>query len=197
MCSADSSERAVHPHSRGEHSASPSAVRLRNGSSPLARGTPSNSLACSTWWRFIPTRAGNTARRRLIVSPAPVHPHSRGEHPLFLESLQPSVGSSPLARGTLLLARRHPVPHRFIPTRAGNTTTRLFRRLFPPVHPHSRGEHFSTRSSDRFMIGSSPLARGTLDTPDGSWDGYRFIPTRAGNTKLVGAMVRNLSVHPH
>ena len=59
-----SARSAVHPRSRGEHSDALPPSTLRNGSSPLARGTPASVVAVGHDYRFIPARAGNTSCAR-------------------------------------------------------------------------------------------------------------------------------------
>ena len=94
---------AVHPRSRGEHvhgRPDPAGVRRfiparagntstgaptpqeYDGSSPLARGTPTPSLPGGFVERFIPARAGNTQLDTRSERIDAVHPRSRGEHSL-------------------------------------------------------------------------------------------------------------------
>ena len=79
--------RPVHPHSRGEHASRTESAILLAGSSPLAWGTRAGHFQLVGGRRFIPTRVGNTCRRRFSRHDRTVHPHSRGEHssssPLF------------------------------------------------------------------------------------------------------------------
>ncbi len=72
-----------------------------------------------------------------------------------------AAGSSPLARGTRVMAKYKVECQRFIPTRAGNTGHRHGLGSRGPVHPHSRGEHVSADDVMSTEFGSSPLARGT------------------------------------
>ena len=114
---------AVHPRSRGEHVAR----RVRPvdvpGSSPLARGTrPTRSCRTRTG-RFIPARAGNTAWLALADTAKTVHPRSRGEHVVLDHAQNLETGSSPLARGTRRRERLQRLRQRFIPARAGNTSS--------------------------------------------------------------------------
>ena len=64
------------------------------------------------------------------------------------------------------------------------------------VHPRSRGEHVKSVCRAISISGSSPLARGTLR----EWERLdrirRFIPARAGNTKVYCGCCRNRAVHP-
>ncbi len=111
--------------------------------------------------------------------------------------LRPSIGSSPLARGT-----RHPTNlrlsgRRFIPTRAGNTSGDGSGIGLTSVHPHSRGEHMPHSARPWPYIGSSPLARGTRCATTALCACLRFIPTRAGNTYSTVNRFGFPAVHPH
>ena len=114
----------------------------------------------------------------------------------MLEELATGSGSSPLARGTppaFAVARRS---GRFIPARAGNTTTGRGSPRGTTVHPRSRGEHSPTSCGIRSSSGSSPLARGTPRSGLGGQPLIRFIPARAGNTGVRIASARSRPVHP-
>ena len=71
---------SVHPRSRGEHLLSAWPDPPEDGSSPLARGTRIRPAVRLDRDRFIPARAGNTARRSVSRQCQAVHPRSRGEH---------------------------------------------------------------------------------------------------------------------
>ena len=173
---------AVHPRSRGEHLHQASAAPDQPGSSPLARGTPPRDERRLHPPRFIPARAGNTPATGATLAGRPVHPRSRGEHGCRAGHTPRMSGSSPLARGTLVLPGAGPAARRFIPARAGNTTPppRGMRRQ--AVHPRSRGEHLRATPRQRTGAGSSPLARGTRRVNLHLRQCHRFIPARAGNT---------------
>ena len=70
----------VHPRSRGEHLYDDLDDGVKDGSSPLARGTHTMPRRDLVVIRFIPARAGNTAAPRFRAGRSPVHPRSRGEH---------------------------------------------------------------------------------------------------------------------
>ena len=107
-----------------------------------------------------------------------------------------SNGSSPLARGTHLEGSMRNSAVRFIPARAGNTSSTSCIRASSPVHPRSRGEHLAARFFARCLRGSSPLARGTHHRPRARRGARRFIPARAGNTCTRATAWYPLSVHP-
>ena len=175
-CSPAISASPVHPRSRGEHSSPIARMRQSAGSSPLARGTPIYPGISRIPIRFIPARAGNTRRRTRPTPRRPVHPRSRGEHVLHAAVRFQPVGSSPLARGTLVVLIREDDGGRFIPARAGNTSEAQAALLLLP--------------------GSSPLARGTQGPPLPDPTPVRFIPARAGNTSSICVRWWYTSVHP-
>ena len=188
---------AVHPHSRGEHRGDKDRPPSNPGSSPLARGTLRVQRDERRFQRFIPTRAGNTRQPPSVATVWPVHPHSRGEHPLITVIGIRIAGSSPLARGTRSVRFSTERTGRFIPTRAGNTRHGRSRLPNHPVHPHSRGEHSAAPQLIDYATGSSPLARGTRVERRPVGELLRFIPTRAGNTCWQSAAGCGPSVHPH
>ena len=188
--------RPVHPRSRGEHPSGAGRAGPGFGSSPLARGTRPWRLCEDQARRFIPARAGNTSRRSCPPPASTVHPRSRGEHAQDHTFRDPVVGSSPLARGTRHRSSRRSPPVRFIPARAGNTRWRGRCPRTAPVHPRSRGEHFSDRDVEMVTVGSSPLARGTPRWSNPRDCRERFIPARAGNTSGAAACGGWWTVHP-
>ena len=131
----------VHPRSRGEHYPVGGPWLHLGGSSPLARGTRDRAGASGARARFIPARAGNTSGAATTRSAAPVHPRSRGEHPVARIAALDTGGSSPLARGTPLSRVLTFLRLRFIPARAGNTGGFGAPAPCHTVHPRSRGEH--------------------------------------------------------
>ena len=175
---------SVHPRPRGEHGPTGSRMWRKFGSSPPARGTRRRLAGPRHLQRFIPARAGNTsASMRSLAIPA-VHPRPRREHGFPSSRAGVAVGSSPPARGTLAQRLGVVTFVRFIPARAGNTSPRWSARLPTTVHPRPRGEHASCAVSTWAKPGSSPPARGTLACVLVSYHMVRFIPARAGNTKM-------------
>ena len=173
---------AVHPRWRGEHEDNQKREEsefrfipagagntsnfilnffIKNGSSPLARGTQHRSNTMHHLGRFIPAGAGNTVPLCGTGVAYPVHPRWRGEHWGRASARLYHCGSSPLARGTRLQQPIQQQPIRFIPAGAGNTTSRAAPRLVAAVHPRWRGEHYQHQKRKKVPDGSSPLARGT------------------------------------
>ena len=152
----------AHPRSRGEHGRTIPHRVQGEGSSPLARGTPVPATDGLTEGGLIPARAGNTLHNLYLVMVPWAHPRSRGEHVPAVRFKLTGPGSSPLARGTLVLFLPLGFPIGLIPARAGNTAGTLTRVAALGAHPRSRGEHRLVPYCMGLHLGSSPLARGTL-----------------------------------
>ncbi len=187
---------SVYPRSRGEHSVASSTSNVRDGLSPLARGTRSHLRYLPGCCRFIPARAGNTAGRLGRHSARTVYPRSRGEHALSPAARFAAFGLSPLARGTRQLDRNFLRHLRFIPARAGNTAFPGSRTRPIAVYPRSRGEHNQIKRGLVTSLGLSPLARGTLNQVNSGRRKERFIPARAGNTRQDRCYFRHWPVYP-
>ncbi len=71
-------------------------------------------------------------------------------------------GLSPLTRGTHMNVGSDRVFTRFIPAGAGNTCFRKSMDYCYSVYPRWRGEHGRTEYKAVYLLGLSPLARGTL-----------------------------------
>ena len=104
------------------------------------------------------------------------HPRSRGEHSL----------SPPLCFRLAGL----------IPARAGNTETERPKQPRRRAHPRSRGEHMRIIYAAFPVVGSSPLARGTLDSRSAWPGGAGLIPARAGNTFPIAQCGGRGRAHP-
>ena len=181
---------------RGEHSLPRGDPRRCGGSSPHARGTPSNPNQVPEAERFIPACAGNTPPRCWSSQSRTVHPRMRGEHQRKDTAGLIWTGSSPHARGTREIFQSHFAQIRFIPACAGNTSPLISYAAAITVHPRMRGEHRTSRRSLCRWSGSSPHARGT---PLGDTDGVprsRFIPACAGNTLGSSHGPPVVPVHP-
>ena len=94
-----------------------------------------------------------------------------------------TAGSSPLARGLLVVCAVLLDELRIIPARAGFTAVLRTGTASSEDHPRSRGVYSQELSAKVGAFGSSPLARGLLFY---SWEyerDIRIIPARAGFTR--------------
>ena len=130
------------------------------GSSPLARGLPTENWNQLADARIIPARAGFTYRRVPGGSSRRDHPRSRGVYGPAHAAGGGGHGSSPLARGLLLLPHIAEHGRRIIPARAGFTAASSWAALAAPDHPRSRGVYVRYWWTSAPAAGSSPLARG-------------------------------------
>ena len=163
----------VHPRAGGEHSSCAVRIIPSSGSSPRGRGTPADVPHDADVDRFIPARAGNTATHRVLVTAPSVHPRAGGEHPRMAGFRELFPGSSPRGRGTRALFEDCSSLSRFIPARAGNTTSPALPAPPPAVHPRAGGEHLTPSRMSHSPSGSSPRGRGTLfSQPE---DSERFL----------------------
>ncbi len=114
----------VHPHARGEYALAGGPAIGQGGPPPRAWGIRPVSWSTSGMPRSTPTRVGNTVDMAPPRSPAPVHPHARGEYvvPVHVDH----------------------VPQRSTPTRVGNTVPGTYMPRSGTVHPHARGEYGCT-----------------------------------------------------
>ena len=133
----------VHPRACGEHGSPRHAVTITHGSSPRVRGTRTVRQVWSV-------RAGSSPRVRGTLQPTASSfagasgssPRVRGtRHAGVCSGLV--VGSSPRVRGTRHSAATATCSTRFIPARAGNTSSSRRGRRHGPVHPRACGEHVS------------------------------------------------------
>ena len=173
-----------HPRSRGVY-------RLRGenwaqlpGSSPLARGLPGSVHREYPESGIIPARAGFTINRGSMPLGSPDHPRSRGVYSCETTPQILTCGSSPLARGLLIVTDFVDSEQWIIPARAGFTGYASGGHFRGPDHPRSRGVYAVTRVKDADGRGSSPLARGLRHHAVQPSTGPRIIPARAGFTQL-------------
>ena len=96
----DSSLRAVHPRTGGEHLVVIVSGESSSGSSPHGRGTRRRSRSRQPGARFIPARAGNTLPTPSPQASSTVHPRTGGEHAHVATLCFRRDGSSPHGRGT-------------------------------------------------------------------------------------------------
>ena len=175
--------RGDHPRSRGVYPGRGSGRGSSRGSSPLARGLPSQGHRGLRQRWIIPARAGFTPRARRSSRSSPDHPRSRGVYAEPTGWDPAPWGSSPLARGLHRDRPRHEVIGGIIPARAGFTAVCSHAAAASKDHPRSRGVYRPAMSDHTPPRGSSPLARGLRWVP-ASWSHARgIIPARAGFTR--------------
>ena len=192
-----------HPRSRGVYLDEREDLSEEGGSSPLARGLPPPGRSCCFPSGIIPARAGFTSCTAGTSSPTEDHPRSRGVYTGSPSATLRKAGSSPLARGLLLVGDRRRRRNRIIPARAGFTGMMGRSGTSPMDHPRSRGvyTYAAVRGQDHgdhprsrgvyadpeeirvTVYGSSPLARGLHDRVRFRGTRARIIPARAGFTR--------------
>ena len=188
---------AVHPHACGEYHGTIEPVGISYGSSPRVWGIPFQHALAQIVDRFIPTRVGNTRRSSSGRAAAPVHPHACGEYGRQKNVRIPFCGSSPRVWGIRQKTRNQAVGLRFIPTRVGNTSFLPSHDGRTAVHPHACGEYTMIPESASCKSGSSPRVWGILAAGRQMNKAERFIPTRVGNTPVIGPAMYIFTVHPH
>ena len=171
-----------HPRSRGVYRQAEPGRGPPSGSSPLARGLLLGQLPGAGEHRIIPARAGFTGLTLRRRTPPADHPRSRGVYVVAVPRWATSAGSSPLARGLRLMASPAHAGRRIIPARAGFTLSAVVREQRRGDHPRSRGVYLDSSEVLNSMVGSSPLARGLLETTTDPEDCRGIIPARAGFT---------------
>ena len=109
----------------------------------------------------------------------------RGEKSLWPEKKVPRVGSSPHARGKVIVSPRLLLVSRIIPACAGKRHLPLRRSPLLQDHPRMRGEKFCKALIWSFSLGSSPHARGKVNSFKCNRNYYRIIPACAGKSRIV------------
>ena len=171
-----------HPRSRGVYPRTTPIISTPEGSSPLARGLRRCDPGHRGRQGIIPARAGFTPTARTRSTASADHPRSRGGYRWVFDSSFAVAGSSPLARGLLIMLSLATTIHRIIPARAGFTNARSGGASPRWDHPRSRGVYARISGVTRDGMGSSPLARGLRVGRRGRVRGRRIIPARAGFT---------------
>ena len=173
---------SVHPHVRGEYTATPLWAGRITGSPPRAWGIRIRAERMTLTRRFTPTCVGNTCIARLPCRSCSVHPHVRGEYFADWRRAEAAPGSPPRAWGIRPVLSLLDARSRFTPTCVGNTAKLTPSRFSLPVHPHVRGEYCGGMFLSLSATGSPPRAWGIREQPDAADDPARFTPTCVGNT---------------
>ena len=188
--------KTVYPRWRGELDSMATVTACPGGLSPLARGTPPLRSSTRSISRFIPAGAGNSRSILLALFRLAVYPRWRGELCIKTSVKNFAVGLSPLARGTRTRDAPRFVGTRFIPAGAGNSHHDARATRQGSVYPRWRGELARRQFSGRFVLGLSPLARGTLFMRGSKSPRRRFIPAGAGNSNRLFVFPIFMTVYP-
>ena len=113
---------------------------------------------------IIPACAGSTGEKPHDWDCIGDHPRMRGEHQLFEGDPDYTPGSSPHARGARFDEALDVCRRGIIPACAGSTHWPLTCAAAMGDHPRMRGEHQKRALLSRHAPGSSPHARGALQT---------------------------------
>ena len=166
------------------------------GSSPLARGGRHARLDELLRGGLIPARAGRTLQGRGSPRCNWAHPRSRGADPWSNVGDKRGVGSSPLARGGLMLGVLMTHAPGLIPARAGRTSSSIASSMSARAHPRSRGADPLHSAADETQPGSSPLARGGPPSSISDMLEDGLIPARAGRTSAASTREACGRAHP-
>ena len=171
-----------HPRMRGEHIKYTLEGATSQGSSPHARGTHCLRSARRPCAGIIPACAGNTVFEALIaLASRGSSPHARGTL-VEVPNVFSVHGIIPACAGnTFRVVEWHGVLG-IIPACAGNTGLARSSKIVLGDHPRMRGEHHRSASNATHPTGSSPHARGTLESRKTVNDQVGIIPACAGNT---------------
>jgi len=186
----------AHPRMRGEHSRRLLRWRHHRGSSPHARGALIGEAHELHNTRLIPACAGSTSLLTSSPTWPRAHPRMRGEHPPSTPPSWSKPGSSPHARGALIVVTRSTFPPRLIPACAGSTRSRPSTHGLPRAHPRMRGEHSPGAPTAPRSPGSSPHARGAQWAGTSDATAVRLIPACAGSTRPRRTSKPTPGAHP-
>ena len=150
-----------HPRGCGAHPMAYYCRRLRRGSSPRMRGSPTVNGHCWLHDGIIPADAGLTARYRLASCSVRDHPRGCGAHFAKDEDEATAEGSSPRMRGSLGCTSNQQMPAGIIPADAGLTGLHGCSSRPGWDHPRGCGAHPMKLTRAESVMGSSPRMRGS------------------------------------
>ncbi len=125
------------------------------------------------------------------------HPHVRGEKRLLPPSHEAMFGSSPRAWGKVGGGILTSAVTRIIPTCVGKSVVSVCFIVFPPDHPHVRGEKAMICSLFMPSYGSSPRAWGKEAFGGRHEEEERIIPTCVGKRTVCRSTLCRIPDHPH
>ena len=186
----------VHPRSRGAASSAPHCMAIKQGPSPLTRGSQAVMAPPSLRAGSIPAHAGQPAGQHARRARRGVHPRSRGAASFDSVATALVKGPSPLTRGSQPERHTDTTWRGSIPAHAGQPSRLTWALMIARVHPRSRGAARCTVVDHAVSSGPSPLTRGSRcdSTPAGLCCGS--IPAHAGQPYPGGPDGRDSRVHP-
>ncbi len=192
----DATRDPVHPRMHGDHPG-PDPFGVRHvGSSPHARGPLLFHPELEDVRRFIPACTGTTPCIPSLARYTPVHPRMHGDHWNWSSLIMNGFGSSPHARGPLVVSATNICSARFIPACTGTTSADSSPHSPSSVHPRMHGDHCLRCHYRTLLHGSSPHARGPPRVRRRAGPRVRFIPACTGTTSSRTDVNAILSVHP-
>ena len=120
------------------------------------------------------------------------HPRLRGEQGDTWAEWPLGVGSPPLARGTVLYCAHSCISFGITPACAGNSVDKAHALYELGDHPRLRGEQYTALPPATRILGSPPLARGTVKSGAGMDSKSGITPACAGNSFLVPVALTSL-----
>jgi len=185
-----------HPRVRGEHIDDLVGRAIQKGSSPRARGAQPAGFGDTDRPGIIPACAGSTMPTSQVFGLIRDHPRVRGEHFVQDDEELAFLGSSPRARGAPIPGTSDPAPTGIIPACAGSTYPRHQRSRTHRDHPRVRGEHSRLMGLVRWLLGSSPRARGAPCRRSFAFHPAGIIPACAGSTSGWTSTLTGSGDHP-
>ena len=151
-----------HPRLRGEQIHKFFVFFAGLGSPPLARGTGTVVDTKKALAGITPACAGNSILFFAFRDKSRDHPRLRGEQTRTTRARTTRRGSPPLARGTGNHGRCNALDGGITPACAGNSKRIVCIHTGYRDHPRLRGEQSIITRKSCCIVGSPPLARGTV-----------------------------------
>ena len=151
-----------------------------SGSPPHAWGRHTRERRADLTQRFTPTCVGTADHAHTSGTRMAVHPHMRGDGTTRAVATHYAAGSPPHAWGRLAAPLAWQPPQRFTPTCVGTAPPPAPPTLFPPVHPHMRGDGEGGALCAAIDRGSPPHAWGRRCSFSAFQSPGRFTPTCVG-----------------
>ncbi len=188
---------AVHPHVRGDNATGRPNEYRHVGTPPRAWGQRPARRRAMKRVRYTPTCVGTTRARTVTSCGASVHPHVRGDNSHRSRISRRRCGTPPRAWGQRRRARREDRHLRYTPTCVGTTSFTTRRATRNAVHPHVRGDNFTSEGLPAVQNGTPPRAWGQLVPVRQDPGQVRYTPTCVGTTGACLPRCARITVHPH